>query len=281
MGLSEHLQEQPKSYVITLSILIVALFGALEYLSGQKVDLTALYLFPIAMATLVGGRWIGVGVSLLSSASYLFVATRLAPASAHTAWPYVSAGIIFVPFTFITILLSKVKGEFDEERERARTDRLTKLANDRFFLDRAAAELSRLRQMGPPLTLAMIKFESLKEITERFGRPTSDAALIFAAQVVQHVLRKADLAARMGGDRFAVLLPDTNEDAAKVFLRRLQDHLVSAMEKKEWPTSFRIGAATFVKPPASLDAMVGSVTDLMNTAESPGKVSFKHEVLGK
>ncbi|MDD5307227.1 MAG: GGDEF domain-containing protein [Deltaproteobacteria bacterium] len=281
MGLSEHLQEQPKSYIVTLAILIVALCGTLEYLSGQDVTLTALYLFPIVMATLVGGRFIGVGVSLLSSATYLFVTTRLVPAAVHTAWPYVSAAAMFVPFVFITVLLAKVKGEFDEERERARTDRLTRLANDRFFLDRASAELSRLRQMGPPLTLAMVKFESLKEITERFGRRASDEALLAAAQVLQRVMRKADLAARMGGDRFAVLLPDTNEEAAKVFLRRLQDHLVAIMEKHAWPPLFRVGAATFVKPPASLDAMVGSVTDLMNAAESEGKVSFKHEVLGK
>ncbi|HEY8608592.1 MAG TPA: diguanylate cyclase [Noviherbaspirillum sp.] len=94
-------------------------------------------------------------------------------------------------------------------------DGLTQLANRRAFDRRLSAEWSRARREGQPLALVMIDIDYFKNFNDRYGHPAGDDCLQQVARVLEaHTRRPADMAARVGGEEFAVLLPATGSGAA-------------------------------------------------------------------
>jgi diguanylate cyclase (GGDEF)-like protein len=102
---------------------------------------------------------------------------------------------------FVTPLLSAL--EFEEARQSADTDPLTELANRRSF-DRALARASR---GGGPLALVALDIDHFKQVNDTLGHAAGDVALRHLARVLREGLREGDLAARVGGEEFLVLLP--------------------------------------------------------------------------
>lgn len=92
----------------------------------------------------------------------------------------------------------------------ANTDPLTGLANRRFILARGTEALDETRRNGDPMCLLLFDLDHFKGINDAFGHETGDKALIAAAQTIRSNLRPNDLAGRIGGEEFCVLLPGTN-----------------------------------------------------------------------
>jgi diguanylate cyclase (GGDEF)-like protein len=133
-----------------------------------------------------------------------------------------------------------------EEVERlAATDSLTGLANRRAFLDRFHAELARARRAGRPLAVALIDLNGFKHINDTCGHPAGDAVLARVAAALSAALRVSDLAARFGGDEFAVLLPDADVPGAEAVLARVPaiDCDLAAAAGRPLRVSYAWGAA--------------------------------------
>jgi diguanylate cyclase (GGDEF)-like protein len=103
----------------------------------------------------------------------------------------------------------------------ARTDPLTGLASRRHFDDLYRRELARAKRQARPLSLAIIDVDQLKQINDTWGHPAGDLALKTVGDVLREV-RAGDLAARFGGDEFALLMPDTTQSEAEVVIERLR-----------------------------------------------------------
>ncbi len=112
----------------------------------------------------------------------------------------------------------------EEELQRlATTDALTGLANRRSFGERAAQEIGRARRYKRPLALIMADIDHFKQINDTFGHGAGDTVLVKAAGVLEHTLRSSgDLAARLGGEEFAVLLPECDRKGAALLAERLR-----------------------------------------------------------
>jgi diguanylate cyclase (GGDEF)-like protein len=110
---------------------------------------------------------------------------------------------------------------FREARQLADLDALTGLHNRRFFHETLARECARAHRYERKLSLIVFDLDDFKEINDRIGHLAGDAVLAEAAERVRDVVRTADVACRVGGDEFAVILPESSIDDADQLYRRL------------------------------------------------------------
>jgi diguanylate cyclase (GGDEF)-like protein/PAS domain S-box-containing protein len=121
-------------------------------------------------------------------------------------------------------------------------DMLTGIYNRAYFDE----EMDRLKKGRKfPVSIVMVDVDRLKETNDHLGHATGDDLLKKTADVLKGAFRREDVAARIGGDEFAAILPNTDEAALKEAMERVQQHLALANSEDDGnPLSLSIGAAT-------------------------------------
>jgi diguanylate cyclase (GGDEF)-like protein len=125
-----------------------------------------------------------------------------------------------------------------ELSNQARRDPLTQLLNHQAFTDELEAELDRAKRYRHGLTLVFFDIDAFKSINDTYGHPEGDRVLRDVAKLLHESRRGSDLAGRMGGDEFAVVLIESEPDAGDYFFARLRERLQEA----EFPPEFSISA---------------------------------------
>src|SRR5271166_6259403 len=110
------------------------------------------------------------------------------------------------------------------------TDALTGLYNRRLFGESFEKELNRARRYGQPLGLVMLDLHRFKEVNDTHGHPRGDEVLQAAAATLKRTLRTSDSAFRIGGDEFALLLPQTDAPQALALSRRIEAVFADAIK---------------------------------------------------
>jgi diguanylate cyclase (GGDEF)-like protein len=116
---------------------------------------------------------------------------------------------------------------FREARQLADLDALTGLHNRRYFHETLARECARAHRYERKLALIVFDLDDFKEINDRIGHLAGDTVLAEAAERVRGVVRTADIACRVGGDEFAVILPESSLEDADQLYRRIQNAISS------------------------------------------------------
>jgi diguanylate cyclase (GGDEF)-like protein len=132
---------------------------------------------------------------------------------------------------FMTAVADQVAIALDRARQfsmEARTDHLTGLANRREFERVMEREAALAERHGRRLALMMIDLDNLKRINDRQGHRAGDAALRLVAQQLKRVVRASDICSRVGGDEFAVAMPETDLDRAREVAQRFKAAVLEA-----------------------------------------------------
>jgi diguanylate cyclase (GGDEF)-like protein len=111
---------------------------------------------------------------------------------------------------------------FREARQLADLDALTGLHNRRYFHETLAREIARAQRYGRGLSLVVLDLDDFKEVNDRIGHLGGDAVLAEAAERLREVVRSADVACRVGGDEFAVIVPEAGLEDARELVVRIQ-----------------------------------------------------------
>ncbi len=156
--------------------------------------------------------------------------------------------------------LIDVAAALRREQRAAVTDSLTGLLNRRGFEDRFEEEVERARRSGTPLALVLVDCDDLKEINERGGHADGDAALRGVADGLRATKRSSDVVARVGGDEFTMILPDTDSAAALDAVERMQSRIRDDAADAQLPLTVTCGIASF---PADGD----SAADVIRAAD--------------
>jgi diguanylate cyclase (GGDEF)-like protein len=117
--------------------------------------------------------------------------------------------------------LAEKQGHSHILRNLAMVDALTGLYNRRFAEQRLAAEVARSARKGHPLTVVLLDLNNFKQINDTHGHPAGDLVLQEFAACLNRVIREGDLAVRMGGDEFLLVLPECNLEQLHLVLDRL------------------------------------------------------------
>ena len=124
--------------------------------------------------------------------------------------------------------VAQLRSAFQRIEELATHDALTKMANRRRFDDGLAAEAARSRRYGHRFGLIVMDLDKFKEINDRHGHPAGDEVLKAVARIIEANVRETDLAARIGGEEFAVLLPETNFKEVQAVAEKLRQAVADA-----------------------------------------------------
>jgi diguanylate cyclase (GGDEF)-like protein/PAS domain S-box-containing protein len=192
---------------------------------------------------------------------------QLRSASGHAFWAALSATIIEFegePAAFVALMDISERKELETQLERlATTDDLTGLRNRRSFQAIGAEELQRARAEQHPLSLVLLDVDQFKLINDTHGHEIGDFALRRLASVLRMVVRSGDVIARVGGEEFTILLPNTNLAQAKALAERLCQQLGN--QDIEGAKRFRLTVSVGV---AGLDPEVVSLNELLRRADS-------------
>lgn len=261
--------------IVALGLSAICLVALAGYLSADP-GLSFFYLLPVALlAWLVGWR---AGVLAAAGSAVAWLATDLLTGYSDGSLlaPYLNALLRCGIFLLVAFILATTKKMLERERELARTDVLTGIANARMFSELAKTEIDRARRYKHPFSVAYIDIDDFKVINDRFGHHTGDSVLRAIARGIRGNLRVVDVSARLGGDEFAVLLPETGAEAATHALGKLRLRLLQLMEENRWPLTLSVGAVTFNRPPASVDDMLRRADTLMYAVKRQGKNSITY-----
>jgi diguanylate cyclase (GGDEF)-like protein len=149
-------------------------------------------------------------------------------------------------------------GELKRTRLSAVTDPLTGLYNRRIFTETFDKELNRARRYGLPLGIVILDLHRFKEVNDKYGHPRGDEVLRAAATTLQKALRTSDSAFRIGGDEFAVLLPQTDAAQAIALSRRIEAVFAETLRpvQLEFAVTIDHGVATFPQDGDQADELI-------------------------
>jgi diguanylate cyclase (GGDEF)-like protein len=164
-------------------------------------------------------------------------------------------------------------------RDLTHTDELTQVENRQAFHEVAAREFERARRYGHPFTLAYFDLDDFTEMGARFGHHLGDGMLRLVAEAARDSTRACDVVARLGGDQFALLLPETGPEAAGAALRKLQQTVRQAGQDTALPLTITAVVVTCLQPAESLEAVIGAADRLLHGIRHAGEDSLWCEVI--
>ena len=276
MQVTEFLQRQSKRCIVSAGVVQVLVLWIIDYVTGPDFSFVVFYLFPVFLVTWFAGKQAGIAISLMSGIAWFVADVLTATADVRGAIPYLNLVTKLGFFLVVNFTISSLKVSLEREREMARTDYLTRVANSRYFAEIASNEIKRAGRYLHPFTVAYLDIDDFKSVNDRWGHSTGDQLLALVADTIRSNIRATDSIARLGGDEFVFLLPETGYDAASVVIQKVNQSLQAAMGRKGWPVTFSIGVVTFRTPPDSVDGMIRVADAFMYSVKHSGKNRIQH-----
>jgi diguanylate cyclase (GGDEF)-like protein len=264
--------KQRSPYQVTFaSLIFVVALAAVDHATGYELSFSIFYLFPIALAAWYGGRHQGIFLCIVSAAVWFIVDRTSGHHYSRAFIPYWNAGVRFIFFILTTELLTTLKDQLEKEQIMARLDGLTGAMNGRAFREDAQTILRIASRYGRPTVIGYIDIDNFKTVNDTLGHTEGDHVLRSVAAILLKSVRGADLIGRMGGDEFAILLPETEYSGATAMFDSLREELLKEAGKKGWPIGFSIGVAVFQIAPPSVDEAIKLADALMYRVKKGGK----------
>jgi diguanylate cyclase (GGDEF)-like protein len=208
----------------------------------------------------------------IASASYALV---LVVSPGHVMLPGLTWAMVTGTLAVLGILMTTLRGQLDQLVKQlaaaARTDSLTQLANRRELEDRFAAELERSTRTARPLSIVVLDLDWFKEYNDRFGHSAGDRVLVLLAQALKRATRTSDVVARLGGEEFGVLAPETDETEAYLLSERLRAEVRSAFARETEKMTISCGVASFPIHGITLGELLHAADRALYEAKESGR----------
>jgi len=153
----------------------------------------------------------------------------------------------------------------------ARSDPLTELLNRRGFEEVFDVELERARRTETPLSLVVGDIDRFKQVNDSFGHAAGDEALTRVARAITTAKRTFDSAARVGGEEFALLAPNSDEHGAYMLAERIRGDIERSFVSGPGPLTMSFGVATFPLHGQSAEALLRAADQALYAAKRLGR----------
>jgi diguanylate cyclase (GGDEF)-like protein/putative nucleotidyltransferase with HDIG domain len=275
----------PEPAYVWLIACASALIGAAVYFRASSTTAYALfYVWVACYSFYFFQRGVAVVETLFAGATYAAALDALPEPPAHAVelW-LVTVGTLLVAGIVITALRLRIEEMVRGLANAARTDVLTGLLNRRGFEEAFELELERARRGGHALSVLVGDLDHFKQINDRFGHHRGDVALTRASEILEQRKRRIDTVARLGGEEFALIVPEADEHAAYMLAERLRTALREDFRDGPGPVTISFGVASFPAHGDSYETLLGAADDALYAAKELGRdrtVIYSREVIG-
>ncbi|MGA8863387.1 MAG: GGDEF domain-containing protein [Gallionella sp.] len=257
-----------ESVFISGIIAMVAIF-AIDMLTPPTIRLHMLYTFPIAAIAMHCPQRSRIIAGLVLSVIFQFV-TFLYDGIQIVSL-VVDGAIAFLSALLAIFLARTLRKNYLATIELASTDGLTGLLNRRSFETIANLEIERLKRYGGVFSLALLDLDRFKRLNDSRGHHAGDMALQLLATILREKLRHTDTIARIGGDEFVILMPNTTAPECGSLCQHLSVQIADQMAASAYPVTASIGCTTYVHAPESMSAALQKADRAMYAAKTGGK----------
>jgi len=265
---------------LTVGLSAVVLISLVDQATGGQSGLL-LYLIPVCLSAWIFGSLYGYVTAVACTFTGMLPALVGLTGATNANRILADGMITLIVFGVAAFWLTRLKRTIRNEQRLARTDYTTGAINTRYFHDLTEMEIKRFRRYERAFTVAFIDLDNFKIVNDSMGHQAGDDVLRSVTRTLRANLRETDIVARMGGDEFALLLPETDQKDARAVLTHLQEHLLSAMHSKNVPVTFSIGVVTFRSVPPTVNEVVRHADDLMYSVKKAGKNQVKFSIVAE
>lgn len=222
------------------------LITAVAYFSAESPSpLVFFYLWVFLYASYFFTRPETVAQVAYVGAAYAALLAMAPPASGTAAWWVVGMGALVVAAVLIGAMRRRTDVLIEQLYDAARTDPLTGLLNRRGFRDLLDLELERARRGEGCVAVVVGDIDHFKEVNDRGGHHVGDAALQRTARILDEDKRQLDVVARVGGEEFTLILPDTDAPGALAIAERLRCRFQREFAADTVPLTICFGIAAY------------------------------------
>lgn len=269
------LEKQSRAAILVLGSLLIAVLGALDYMTGPDLSLFIFYLVPVSLATWFAGNTAGMALSVLSAVAWSLADILSSRAGRHAAVPYWNLVMELSAFFLASSVLAGLRSSMEREQKQGRIDYLTGAVNSRYFAELADREIQRALRYRHIFTAAYLDLDNFKTVNDNKGHQEGDRLLKLVVSTIADSIRATDIVARLGGDEFIILFPETGSDMARTAVEKIREKLLELMVANNWPVTFSFGLVTFDSAPQSVNHLVKLTDAVMYEVKNSGKDGVK------
>jgi diguanylate cyclase (GGDEF)-like protein len=279
-------RQEKRQYQVSL-FFIIPLYSMFMFalLIAKEAETAFVWILVIpVLSHFLLGRWYGLWISV----AYLLMAALLITTRALISEVSLDA-LVMSNLALAALAVLVFSHVYEVSRVRAHkkllrlatTDHLTSLANRARFLDVFERERNHAARNRTELSLLLLDLDHFKQVNDRFGHDVGDEVLKYVSATIAHRLRKTDLACRLGGEEFGVLLPGANLDRAiaiaEIIRRNIAD-IPYAKGDQVIPLTVSIGAAEYGYDGRDLESMYAIADGHMYKAKASGRNQVRHRM---
>src|SRR5215212_1652626 len=237
--------------------------------AGTAQACAPLLALPATYAMFFLGKTAAVGIAALASGGYAVAALAGTPLS----WQQVAVTAVGIAATAGLVGMQRANANRLIWRlsDAAVTDALTGLMNRRGFQELIETELERARRSGRPLSLLIGDLDHFKRLNDTFGHGAGDHALERLSVILETAKRRIDTAARIGGEEFAVVLPDSDQHAAYILGERMRREVRETFMYEQYELTMSLGVATFPTHAKDVESLIAQADEALYAAKALGR----------
>ena len=263
--------KSPHPLALTVTGLVaIAGLAVLDSLSGPHVGFAVFYALVVMGVTFHAGWVAGAIVAILSSGAglsgrLLYHSNDVSAAAA--AWNLANELAVFAALVLVTHYGRSLLNQLASQ---SRVDPLTGALNTRGVLEAFERERARAIRTASPLSIAFIDLDEMKRVNDQLGHAGGDRMLRTLSSSVLATIRETDVFGRVGGDEFALILPDTDEQRALQAIQRLRAVVNRRTVERIPYISVSVGVVTFRRDPPEASDALRAADSLMYVAKRAG-----------